>query len=631
MKIPRNLMEERLRYLEEVNRFTLDALEMASSLGNFQPDLGKLEGVTGILSDSCARIERLINFRVTSFYLVDELDSDFSLSLSKPDEERERVQAEIDYFIENGTFGWALRENRPVVVSSESFDSQIILHSMATSSRIRGMFVGVLPCDAVEIPDVSLSLLSIVLLNSANALESYELYKMVSDINQDLEIKIRDRTSQLEFQALHDPLTLLANRALIFDHLEQELRALKRRKKNMAFLLIDLDRFKEVNDTLGHVAGDKLLVEFAHRLTPLFRDTDTVARLGGDEFAVFLSEILDQENALIVTQRILAAVEEPFVVEDHFIDVDISIGVVIIPAQGEDRDTVLKRADMAMYAAKRAKSGYTVYNTEMGEGNLTRLTLMGELRKGIDNAELLLHFQPKVDLSTGRVCGSEALIRWLNPKRGLVPPGDFIPLAEQGGLIKIITLKVIEMTLFQQRIWLQEGIRIPTAVNLSAMNLQDQDLPARIAEMLHEYGVPAEFLECEITESAIMTMPSRGLKVVRELSEMGLKLFIDDFGTGYSSLAYLKNLPVQVIKIDHSFVAHMDTEEKDSTIVHAIIDLGHNLGMQVVAEGVENATTYKSLASLGCDMAQGYFMSRPLPVEDFHRWLTENDFRFSCR
>ncbi len=614
-------LEERVKYLEEVNRFTLDALDMAASLADFQPNINKLQEPSAILDDARSRIKRLTSFQTTAFFLVDEATSDFYLASCDPPGTEPFVQEEVRQFIDNGTFGWALRENRPTMVSSSDFEDQIVLHVIATSARVRGMFVGVLERGKNDVPDISLSLLSIILLNSANALESFELYKMISDINKDLEEKVKERTKQLEYHALHDPLTDLPNRVLIFDRLEYEIRASQRKNKEMAFLLIDLDRFKDVNDSLGHHAGDVLLVEFGRRLRNIVRDTDTIARLGGDEFGVFLPEVHNLKNTVDVCRRILKSMEEPFLVEDQYISVDASIGVAMIPAHGKDKDTILRKADVAMYAAKRTKSGYAVFDSDHGEGNLDRLTLMGELRRAIDKEELLLYYQPKVNIATGQICGVEALLRWLNPKRGFVSPGEFIPLAEQGGLIKAVTLKVIRMALRQQRLWLQSGLDIPAAVNLSALNVQDPELPNQIAGMLEEFQVSPACLELEITESTIMTTPNRGLKVIQELNGMGIKLSIDDFGTGYSSLAYLKKLPVQVIKIDLSFVVNMHKDETDAKIVQSIIELGHNLGMEIVAEGVENSSIWEKLAEHGCDMAQGYLISRPLPPEEFGEWM----------
>jgi predicted signal transduction protein with EAL and GGDEF domain len=347
-----------------------------------------------------------------------------------------------------------------------------------------------------------------------------------------------------------------------------------------------------------------------------------VARLGGDEFAVFLPEIARSENAVELAKRILTTLHEPFVVdEEHFI-LDASIGIALIPEHGDDKNTVLRRADMAMYAAKRTRSGYCIFDAEQGENNsIRRLTLMSEMRKALDSDEFYLHFQPKVDIKTRKLCGVEALLRWNNPKRGFVSPGEFMPLAEQGGLIKAFTARVIRMALEQERKWLDAGLRIPVAVNLSALNLMDPELPDHIGGMLEKFGVSPDFLELEITESVIMTTSARGRDIIDRLSAMGIDLTIDDFGTGYSSLAYLKRLPVKTIKIDLSFVIHLHEDETDATIVQSIIQLGHNLGLRVTAEGVEKPEIWNRLHSLDCDLAQGFLISRPLPADKLEQWL----------
>ena len=288
---------------------------------------------------------------------------------------------------------------------------------------------------------------------------------------------------------------------------------------------------------------------------------------------------------------------------------------------GQDKDTLLRKADMAMYAAKRTRSGYSIYDDRQGDGGIAQLAFMGDLRRALDSNGLTLHYQPKVATASGRLCGVEALVRWNHPKEGFIPPNVFVPLVEQCGLIKTFTLKIIRMALEQERKWLKAGMDIPVAVNLSAMNLQEPDLPKNVQAMLREFKVPASHLELEITESAIMTAPNRSMQVIKSLNQMGIKLAIDDFGTGYSSLAYLKKLPVQVIKIDRSFILNIHEDERDAKIVGSILDLGHNLGLETIAEGVEKDEIRKQLSSLGCNMIQGYLISRPLPADEFEMWL----------
>lgn len=614
-------LEERIQHLEEVNRFAIEALDMATSLADFHPNFNQLQDPASILKDARVRIQRLIPFHATAFFLVSDKDAEFRLAYSEPEQMASAIQSETDHLIEHGTFGWALRENRPVIVSSRDYKGQIILHVVSNQSKISGMFVGLIDNTKAEIPDISLALLTIILLNTANTLESYQLYKVISDINKNLEGMVRERTKQLEYHALHDSLTDLPNRNLISDRIEYEIRAAERRPKMMALLLIDLDRFKDVNDTLGHAAGDKLLVQFGSRLRSAVRKSDTIARLGGDEFAVFLPEVKAERDAIDIARRTLRCIEKPFALERWLIDVDASIGIALFPMHGQDKDTLLRKADMAMYAAKRTRSGYSIYDDRQGDGGIAQLAFMGDLRRALDSNGLTLHYQPKVATASGRLCGVEALVRWNHPKEGFIPPNVFVPLVEQCGLIKTFTLKIIRMALEQERKWLKAGIDIPVAVNLSAMNLQEPDLPKNVQAMLREFKVPASHLELEITESAIMTAPNRSMQVIKSLNQMGIKLAIDDFGTGYSSLAYLKKLPVQVIKIDRSFILNIHEDERDAKIVGSILDLGHNLGLETIAEGVEKDEIRKQLSSLGCNMIQGYLISRPLPADEFEMWL----------
>ncbi|MDE3078211.1 MAG: EAL domain-containing protein, partial [Chloroflexota bacterium] len=370
--------------------------------------------------------------------------------------------------------------------------------------------------------------------------------------------------------------------------LEQAALAARRENRQVAALLIDLDRFKEVNDAFGHHHGDLLLKEVSRRLRQAVRESDTVARLGGDEFAVVLPNC-DLESARTSATSILKALDEPFVVEREAVSVSASIGVVAYPDHGEDSETLMRHADVAMYAAKREGDGIAVFAFEQEVSSASRLTLTNELRRAIDSQELVPYYQPKMSLRDGGLVGVEALVRWRHPARGLVLPDEFIPLAEQTGLIKPLTMRVVSAVLKQHRLWQAAGIELTVAINLSMRNLHDPQLPEIVASLLEDFGIPASALQLEITETVLMTNPARALDVVTRLSGMGIHLSIDDFGTGYSSLAYLKRLPVKEIKIDKSFVHDMATDENDATIVRSTIDLGHNLGLQVVAEGVENS------------------------------------------
>jgi diguanylate cyclase len=418
-------------------------------------------------------------------------------------------------------------------------------------------------------------------------------------------------------QATHDALTGLPNRVWLQDGLA----AASGDATGAALVLIDLDRFKEVNDTLGHQYGDQLLIEVARRMRDTLRDGETVVRLGGDEFAVLLPGVTGADDVAAVATRLHEALREPFELGGLSLSVTGSIGAALYPQHGTTPDQLLQRADIAMYTAKARRTGYTIFDHSQDSTDPRRLTLAGDLRRGIDQGQLLLHYQPKVDARTGAVLGAEALVRWRHPEYGLIPPDDFIPLAEHTGLIGPLTRFVLAEALRQARAWRDAGHELGVAVNVSAHGLLDLALPAEIAALLEHCLVPARLLTVEITETAIMTDPERALRVVRELHTLGVRLSIDDFGTGYSSLAYLKNLPVQELKIDRSFVSGMTTSDRDAVIVRSTVDLGHNLGLRVVAEGVEDDATWRQLDAAGCDALQGYHISRPVAADEFCTWL----------
>jgi diguanylate cyclase (GGDEF)-like protein len=424
-----------------------------------------------------------------------------------------------------------------------------------------------------------------------------------------------------EHQALHDALTDLPNRTLFHDRVGQALSVARREHVPAAVMIMDLDRFKEVNDTLGHASGDDLLKQAGVRLRDALRESDTVARLGGDEFGVLLPRVADSAAALSVARNLRSALEEPFTIHGLALQMEASVGIALFPEHGDDVHSLLQRADVAMYEAKEQPGGCEIYARERDEYSPDRLTLLTELRRGIEQGELVLHYQPKADLRTGEVHGAEALVRWNHPARGLVQPDEFIPLAQKTGVIVPLTSFVLDEALRQCRLWQLEGLDLCVSVNLSARSLLDVHLPDTVGDLLRRWEVSPSRLELEITESTILADPIRAMHVLSRLSEMGVRLAIDDFGTGYSSLAYLKRLPVDEIKIDKSFVLGMGEDENDAVIVRSTIDLGRNLGLRVVAEGVETHAAWRRLLSLGCDVAQGCYLSHPVPAAEFAAWL----------
>ena len=433
----------------------------------------------------------------------------------------------------------------------------------------------------------------------------------------------------IQHRAYYDSLTDLPNRILLYDRLQQAILSARRENRPLALLIMDLDRFKEINEALGHHIGDLLLLQIAPRLRETLRESDTVARLGGDEFALLLHASAGAEDAAEVARRVLRSLEQPFVIEGLKLDVEGSIGIAVFPEHGTDADTLIRRAEVAMYTAKVTGSGYAVYSAEQDQSSSRRLTLVAELRHAIVEDQLMLLYQPKLVLPTGLVRDVEALVRWQHPKFGMLPPDEFIPLAERTGLIMPLTLWVLKEALRQCRAWQTAGLNIKVAVNISRRNLQAQELPDQIIGILRASGVPPDNLVLEITESAIMANPERAMGVLSRIKNIGLRVSLDDFGTGYSSLASLKKLPVDEIKVDKSFVINMQADEQDVAIVRLIINLGHILGLKVVAEGVENKRTKDALIALGCDLAQGYYISPPISAAELSRRLRAEPTCFS--
>jgi diguanylate cyclase (GGDEF)-like protein len=429
-----------------------------------------------------------------------------------------------------------------------------------------------------------------------------------------------------EFRSLHDSLTGLPNRKLLQRGVRDALEEAHRTDTRVALLLLDLDRFKDINDTLGHDLGDRLLQLVAARLDGTLRPGDVVARLGGDEFAVLLPELVDEQSAQDIANRMRGSLSQPFVLEGLALELEASIGLALYPTHAQDSDTLLQRADVAMYVAKERRTGTEVYDAENDRNSTTRLSLLGDLRRAIEESELELHYQPKAHLPDGAVMGVEALLRWRHPARGMVQPDDFIPAAEQSGVMRPLTRYVVDHALAQVAAWYAQDLEVQVAVNISMRDLHDPELVPFLRERFAEHNVPASALLLEITENVLMADPNGVINVLRGLDELGVALSLDDFGTGYSSLVHLQKLPVTEIKIDRSFVQRMDDEEDDATIVRSIIDLGDALGLRVVAEGVETASAWDALSRMGCDAAQGWYLAKAMPPIEATAWL-EASFR----
>jgi diguanylate cyclase (GGDEF)-like protein len=453
-----------------------------------------------------------------------------------------------------------------------------------------------------------------------------EIGELASSFNS-MRKGIAEREAHILDLAYRDSLTGLPNRALFSERLVEALEQARGTSAPLALLMIDLDRFKYVNDTLGHDLGDLLLQQVSARIKAVTeRPGNLVARLGGDEFAMLM-----QGDNLAAAERhaeaLLAAFEQPFFVEEQVLDMTGSIGIVVYPEHGDDMHTLLRHADIAMYAAKRARSGFSVFQSGQDELIAEHLSLMGEMRRALEHNEFVLHYQPKMNLRTGTVEHVEALLRWQHPVRGLLGPEHFISFAEQTGYIRMITRWVLHHAVAQCAIWQSQNIDLQIAVNVSVRDLVQLDLPETVAKCLSEHGVAPSRLWIEITESALMDDPGKAIATLHRLKANGVNLSIDDFGTGYSSLSYLKRMPVHELKIDKSFVLGMALDHEDETIVRSTIDLGHNMGLRVVAEGVESQAAMNRLRHLGCDLAQGYFLSTALPAIELEGWLLDQESR----
>jgi diguanylate cyclase (GGDEF)-like protein len=435
-------------------------------------------------------------------------------------------------------------------------------------------------------------------------------------------------TDQLRHEAQHDALTGLPNRAALQRQLSAALEEVTDgRSRGAAVMILDLDRFKDVNDTLGHQQGDLLLVEVGTRLRTAVGPGGFVARLGGDEFAILLSGTDDEDRAVRVGRRLLRSLEQPVSLDGLEVEIGGSLGLALAPVHATDPAALLKRADMAMYDAKASTGGLRVYEPDPDSDNPRRLLLVSELRTALHQDLIEVHVQPQARLATGEVVSVEALVRWNHPELGSVPPDEFIPVAERSGLIGLLTTRVLDQSLAAVADWRRQGVDLSVAVNLSTRSLHDADLLDEVSRLLRRHGVPASRLTLEVTESSVMADPARAIALLHQLRALGVRLSVDDFGTGYSSLSYLKSLPVNEVKIDRSFVTDLSAQGEDVAIVRAIVDLGRHLGLEVVAEGAEDQPTWDLLASMGCDLVQGWHLARAMPVADLVPWLRARSAR----
>jgi diguanylate cyclase (GGDEF)-like protein len=450
---------------------------------------------------------------------------------------------------------------------------------------------------------------------------AYQAGAMILDQTQELRSRAESLEKQVSYSTSHDSVTDLPNRVLFYDRVEQAILAAGNQNKMLSILLVEVANFKEVYDTLGRNSSDLILKQISTRLQSVVLGTDSVARIDGNIFSVLLSAVDNESAGLTLAKNIQAALDPAFKVERLSLVIHSNIGIVNFPEHGDDVDTLVQKAGVALFVAGQSHEGYTTYAPSYDDHSPRRLTLMSELRQALDKEQLHIYYQPKVAVQTGRVYGAEALVRWQHPKHGFISPDEFIPMAERTRVIKHLTAWVLKQSFKHCAEWRKLGLELIISVNLSAKDLHDPELPDVMAGVAAAANIKPGWMMLEITESSIMTDPERAMEVIQRLHEMGYKLSIDDFGTGYSSLAYLKRMPLTELKIDKSFVMDLLKSENDAVIVKATINLAHNLGLQVTAEGVESQEIMDRLSSYECDLAQGFLFSKPLPFDDFAAWL----------
>ena len=553
--------------------------------------------------------------------------------------------------LEYGICGWVWRHNRPWWTGIldelepeernrwEQEAGTVIMVPLGGKKHFMGGISGINKIGADNFSKRDLDLLtlfasqvSIALEVAMNIEELEAAQKEAEKYQQELQIlnkELQITNKELENLALYDHLTRLPNRKLVQDRLLQQVHTARREKLPFSVIMVDLDRFKEVNDTLGHHVGDELLKKVGMRFKHALRHMDTIGRLGGDEFALVLPNT-NAEMACLVADKLLKTLDIPFDLESATCSVDASMGIAVFPYHGDDVPSLLRSADVAMYIAKRNREGYFVYDTKKDKHTVHRLNLAADLHQALDKGELQLYYQPKLDLDSKMISGVEALMRWNHTERGFIPPDVFIPTMEQSGMIRRYTIWALDEAYRQRMEWQKAGYALSMSVNLSVYSLRDRQVLEYIQSLQEQWRPPPGALVMEVTESAVMGDLDYVSGILSELSSQGVQFSIDDFGTGYSSLSHLKRLPVNELKIDRSFVMEMDSDADDATIVRSTVDLAHNLGLRVVAEGVETAETLDALKDLGCNQAQGYFIARPSPPDELITSLESNGWTL-CR
>lgn len=633
---------KRIAYLEEVNQWHFYAMEVLSSTTSiFGSTASQREPLT-ILRNTHDCLGRIIALETTAYYLIED-DASFTLAHCVPDTNGNCLEKEVDALIEDGMFAWALNQNHALMVPENERGTNLILHVIATRTRIRGMFVARPAMDNDKLNEGALNLLSYILFNAAYALESAALYSVMEHQHEAMR-ELTERQSQvLDHQASHDVLTDLPNRILFLDRLEQFIARPRSKDSMIATILIDLDNFKRINDSLGHKAGDQLIRDIGVELQNEFKSEDlnthygirpgqiTLSRLGGDEFGILLDSVRAIDLVARFVQHIVRRIGHEYDVMGHKVFVSCSIGVSLFPHDGVDTETLIRSADAAMYESKQQGHGnYRFATTEIQTRTYQHLIIENELIHALANDEFEVHYQPQIELCTGKVIAAEALIRWQHPERGMQSPLTFIPIAEETGLIEGISAWVARRVCRDISTLRGNGNPVPrVALNISPHQFR-ADIVESYARVIRESDIEPGMIELELTESTIMQDIDKAMDILRRLHDLGFRLAIDDFGTGYSSLINLKRFPLHTLKIDRSFIKDIPGDADDAAIVTAIAAMAHSLSLEVVAEGVETEEQIAFLHNLGSEIVQGYYYSKPLSFEEYSIYLTKHGTAPSC-